>query len=274
VKCNINGEFNDKYGIDYWPPVYPGEYSETIYCYGNDVIKWLCLDNGKFDESGPNHDKCWIDALNDKNLSGIDVAIESLEIIEEKIGNYNKSLTFKAIEKIITILFELLYFVDNSLKDIQLEISFNIAEKFMNLFNILISQKNAWNNVTIEESTETASKILLYIQNTAFFLSKSLNNRNTSFRLANENMITKIYLTNFSEEIEFKADDSSIKLPKNVKFDHISPTCFGSLINHMGNYLINGINETQYLITNIIAFSTANNNKINRIKEDKKVNIR
>jgi hypothetical protein len=127
----------------------------------------------------------------------------------------------------------------------------------------------------IEERTEIASKILLYIQYTAFSLSKFLDKDNILSRIENENIVTNIYFTDYSEEIEFTANDSSIIIPEEISLEeNTTNSGVGSMIKNLDNYLSNGLNGTQIINTDIIAFSATNSNKTIQIKDDKKITVR
>jgi hypothetical protein len=171
------------------------------------------------------------------------------------------------------VLAKLQSFSDSSVES-NLESAINITENFLKVFNNLIIQNIAWNNTVIEERTAIASQILLYMQYTAFSLSKFLDKDNNSLRIENENIITNIYFTNYSEEIVFTANDSSIIIPKGISLEEKTNSGVGSIIKNLDNYLSNGLNGTQIINTDIIAFSATNSNKTIQIKDDKKITVR
>jgi hypothetical protein len=271
----MNGKYNGWYGIDYWPPVYPGEYSQTKCSYGSDTIRWLCLDYGLFDEeNGPDMSECWINNLFNANITELNDVIDLLEMISERTHNSNTLVSYEALNKIMLVLVELHSFSDSSIES-NFETSIDITKNFMRVLNNLIIQSLAWNSMKTEERAAIASQILLYIQYTAFSLSKFLDNNNNSSRIENENIITDIYFTDYSEQIIFTANDSSIIIPKEIRFEE-KTTNFGvgSMIKNCDKYLLNGLNEIQVINTDIIAFSATNSNKTIQLLDDKKVIVR
>jgi hypothetical protein len=269
----LNGEYDGEYGISYWPPVYAGNYSEAKCSYGSDTIRWLCLDNGSFDENGPDMSECWINNLLIESKAETKDVIDLLEKISERTQNYDTLVSYEALNKIMLVLAKLQSFSDSSVES-NLESAINITENFLKAFNNLIIQNIAWNNTVIEERTAIASQILLYMQYTAFSLSKFLDKDNNSLRIENENIITNIYFTNYSEEIVFTANDSSIIIPKGISLEEKTNSGVGSIIKNLDNYLSNGLNGTQIINTDIIAFSATNSNKTIQIKDDKKITVR
>jgi hypothetical protein len=272
--CNLNGEFDGEYGINYWPPVYARNYSETKCSYGSDTVRWLCLDNGLFDENGPDMSQCWINNLFNANITGLNDVIDSLEMISERTQNYNTLVSYEALHKLMIVLDKLQLISDSSIES-DLELATNITINYSRAFNNLIIQNIAWNNTEIKERTRIASQILLYIQYTAFSLSKFLDKDNNLLKIENENIITNIYFTDYSEDILFAAKGSSILIPKGIKIDELnSNSGVGSLISGLDNYLMNKINKSQAIVTDIIAFSATNSNKTIQLTDNNKIIVR
>ncbi len=270
----MNGEYDGEYGINYWPPVYAGNYSETKCSYGSDTIRWFCLDNGLFNENGPDMSECWINNLLNESITEIKDVIDSLEMISERTQNYDTLVSYEALNKIMLVLVKLQSFFDSSIES-NLEAATNITDNFLKSFNNLIFQNIAWNNTEIEEKTGIASKILLYVQYTALSLSRFLDKDNNLLRIENENIVTNIYFTDYSQEIVFTANDSSIIIPKEISLEEKTTNSgVGSLIKNLDNYLSNGLNGTQIINTDIIAFSATNSNKTIQITDDKKITVR
>jgi hypothetical protein len=234
-------------------------------------MRWLCLKSGLFDANGPDMSECWINNLLNANITDIKDVIVSLEMISERIQNYNTLVSYEALNKIMISLIKLHSFSDSSIES-NLESATNITNNFLSAFNNLIIQNIAWDNTGKEDKTVIASEILLYIQYTAFSLSKFLDKDNNLLRIENENINTKIYFTDYSEEIVFIASDSSITIPKEINLEENSGV--GSMIKNLGKHLLNGLNETQVINTDIIAFSATNSNKTIHLKDDKKVMVR
>ncbi len=270
----MNGEYDGEYGISYWPPVYAGNYSELRCSYGSDTIRWFCLDNGLFDEMGPDLSQCWINNLLNETITELNDVIDSLEMISERTKNYNELVSYEGLNKIMIILMKLHSFSDSSMES-NLELATNITFNFLSTFNNLIIQNIAWNNMEIEERTGIASQILLYIQYIAFTLSKFLNKENNLLRIENENIITNIYFTDYSEEIVFTANDSSIVIPKGISLEEsIRNSGVGSMIKNLDKHLLNGLNESQAINTDIIAFSATNSDQTIKLTDDKKIIVR
>jgi hypothetical protein len=270
----LNGEYDGEYNISYWPPAYAGNYSETECSYGSDTVRWLCLDNGLFNGNGPDMSECWINNLLNENITEIKDVIDSLEMISERTQNYDTLVSYEALNKIMLFLVKLQSFSDSSIVS-NLGLATNITGNFLKAFNNLINQYLAWKYTEIEEGTEIASQILLYIQYTAFSLSKFLDKDNNFLRIENENIVTNIYFTNYSEEIVFTANGSSIIIPKEISLEEITTNSgVGSMIKNLDNYLSNGSKIIESINTDIIAFSATNSNKTIQIKDDKKITVR
>jgi hypothetical protein len=270
----LNGEYDGAYGVSYWLPVYSKNYSEVICSYGSDTIRWLCLDNGLFDKNGPNMSECWINNLFNKNITDIKDVIDSLEMISERTQNYNTLVSYEALHKLMAVLDKLQTISDFSIET-NLELTSNITINYLRALNNLIIQNIAWNNTKKDERTGIASQILLYIENTTLSLSKFLNKENNLLKIESENIITNIYFTDYSENILFAANGSSILIPKNIKTDELnSNSGVGSLISRLADYLTNGLNESHAINTDIIAFSATNSNKTIKFTDNKKVIVR
>jgi len=55
--CNSDGSFDGSFGM-IWPPVNFGETSIVRCSNGNGFAKWLCRENGLFDNNGPDMSDC------------------------------------------------------------------------------------------------------------------------------------------------------------------------------------------------------------------------
>ncbi len=206
----------------------------------------------------------------DRNITDINDVIKALEDIGRNTESDDSLNTLNELRIIVDFLMKLQNFVDSDDKELNFTIALIITNDFMKAYNNLINQNIAWNNTEIEEKTGIASNILLYIQYTAFFLSKFLDKDNNSLRIEKEKIITNIYFTDYSEEIVFTANDSSIIIPKGISLEEKINSGVGSMIQNLDNYLSNGLNGTQVINTDIIAFSATNSNKTIQITDDKK----
>jgi hypothetical protein len=275
ANCNINGEYDGKYGIDYWPPVVPGAYSSSFICYGSDNIYWRCLENGKFDEGGPDFYECWIDVFKDEDLSGIGDVIDWIEDVIYLTKAYNPSITFEGMYKIMNILNKLQYYVEYEILESDLYLTSTLVNNFMNSFSNVIALNNAWITAPEDKRTEIVSKILLSTHNSAFFMNKSNETYGSTFRLEYQNIISEINIINNFHKLEFSANSSSIELSEYVNFERVSNTLYVALlINHLNGYLPNGINGSQLINTNIISFNILSFNETDNVIDGLKVTIR
>ncbi len=218
--------------------------------------------------------QCWINNLFNANITGLNDVIDSLEMISERTQNYNTLVSYEALHKLMIVLDKLQLISDSSIES-DLELATNITINYSRAFNNLIIQNIAWNNTEIKERTRIASQILLYIQYTAFSLSKFLDKDNNLLKIENENIITNIYFTDYSEDILFTAKGSSILIPKGIKIDELnSNSGVGSLISGLDNYLMNKINKSQVIVTDIIAFSATNSKKTIQLTDNNKIIVR
>jgi hypothetical protein len=166
--CNINGEYDGRYGVKYWPPVYPEEYSEAKCGDENNTIRWLCSSNGKFDENGPHSAECLIHEI-DKNITDINDVIEYLYEMKEITENDESLVCSDELREFVDFLVKLQNFVDSDESEMDFEIAFNITKMFLEIYSNLINQNIAWNKTNSLEKVVIASKIMLYIQYTFFY---------------------------------------------------------------------------------------------------------
>jgi hypothetical protein len=230
----------------------------------------LCLEKAVFDENGPDLKECWIHELLNKNISELNEVFESLQKVV-KYTQYNNSLnSIEQIKKTINILTKLRSFVASNITELDFENAFNITNDLLNAFNYLIPQ-NAWISDNSSEKKVIASQVLLQIQYTSFYLCKF----EKFLKFEKEFLISSVYFTDYSEDILFEAKNSSILIPKHINTDESnSNSGIGSLISHLDNYLINGLNASQSINTDIIAFSATNSNKTMQLTDGKKVIVR
>jgi len=269
VMCNKDGEYNNKTDIAIWPPVYPGEYSIANCSNGKGVAKWLCLSNGRFDENGPDVSQCWADEI-----------IEKVNFILKMIINdteRDNSITSSEILQNVITTVENLQDVINNLIDIDSSDARGVTKNFIHVYNNLINQNIAWNDANQTEKTMIASKVLINIQYSAFIMSCHLNKTDQNERILMKNIIVEYYLTDFEKQIYFEANDSSISVPGGLEIDRenvCNNSSVASLIDQLNNYLLGGMNKNQMINTKVIGFSLTNDNKTNKINNNKKVRIR
>jgi hypothetical protein len=274
--CNINGEYDGRYGVKYWPPVYPEGYSEAKCGDENNTIRWLCLSNGSFDDNGPRSTECLIHEIIDKNITDINDVIEYLYEIKEVTENDESLVYSDELREFVDYLVKLQNFVDSDESEMDFETAFNITKMFLKNYSNLINQNIAWIKTKSLEKAVIASKIMLYIQYTFFTAKPFFNGQNETIIIENKNIFVKIYATNCSEELIFKTNGSSIQIPKDFYFID-SEECYnysvGYLINRLGDYLSENISEL-YFNSKIIALSIGNTNNSQDIRDGLKVKIR
>ena len=224
--------------------------------------------------------ECWLDSIVD-DIQNITDIIEVIEIIEIMVKNTDYSDSLNASQELnvsIYIIKHLQNYVKLHKNEIDYSIARNLSINFVNLLSNLINQNNAWNSSTNNEKTEMASQILLYIEITSFTLSCNQNITNELEVISTNNIIVKTFHTNFSHEIIFEANGSSIIIPKDIYFEDKTNTCndsaVGALIVSLEKYLLNGIKDEQQINTEIIAFSITNDNKTIELNNGMKVRMR
>jgi len=239
----------------------------------------MCLSNGKFDEiSGPDVSQCWINEIIDKidNITSTDEVNDILDIVNNGTETDSSITSSDGIKDVILIIEKLHQFVNN-LTDIDSSTATNLTKGFINVFNNLIDQNQAWENTSRTEITAIASKVLINIQYSAFIMSCHLNKTDQYERIIMKNIIVDTYLTDFEEQIDFEANDSLISVPGGLEIDQenmCNNSSIASLIDKLDNYLLGGMNNNQMINTKIIGFSLTNDNKTNQINNNKKVRMR
>jgi hypothetical protein len=254
-------------GVLFYPQMYSVASSKANCSYRDPLIENIC---SNIEESGiidPSYNDSWIDKLININMIEIDDVLEELKIIVEHTSRCDGLINFHNIENTVQLLVGMLSIVENNI-DCDINKLITIVKSYMNAFNNLIFQFDGWNNATGNKGTEIAAKILFYIQYTAFILGRN----SVRDPIENENIITSISFMD-TDLIEFKANGSSIIVPRDIINDNVSNFSVGSLIKRLDNYLMNGINESQVINTKIISISIANSNKTILLEENKKVRI-
>jgi hypothetical protein len=213
--------------------------------------------------------------LIDRNITDINDVTESLEVINNKTESDDSLNTSDELNKIVYIMIKLQNFIDSGEIVLNKSMSLKITNDFLNAYNNIINQNNAWINTTVDEKTKIASQLLLYVQKCSYISRLFINDTNEPIEFPNQNILIKIYSTNCSQSIIFESNGSSIEIPNEIYFDG-SDECYdygvGYAINKLGDYLSAGIFGKD-INTNIIAFSINNTNKTIQINNGSKVRI-
>jgi hypothetical protein len=211
----------------------------------------------------------WIDDLIDRNITDIEEVIESLEDININTESDNSLETSEELKKIVDFMIKLQNFVDSDQKMLNITSALIITNDFMKVYNNLINQNSAWIQSSVDEKSNIASNLLLFIQKASYISRPFMNGANEIIEFKNRNIFMKIYSTNYSESTVFESNGSSIEIPKGIHFDY----GVGYAINKLGDYL-SAKNSEIDINTNIIAFSIRNTNKTIPINDGLKVRFK
>ena len=245
--------------------------------HGEGVIRWKCLESGKFDERGPEFEDCWLDELLLKNITSVEEVIQMLDELLENTSNESSLNTISSLEKVIKIVIKFENFLKNS--TIESLIAQNLSQSLVRLFSQTIDQRQAWSDGTGIEKRGTASQVLLHIQRTAFITNCYLSSENISKEFFSNNLYEKLFF-NFTESIFFEYNSSSISVPQKSDFEDMSPvedscradSSMGALIKALSEYLSEGLIGT--MNSEIIAFSLRNSNQSHSLKDNSYVRVR
>ncbi|CAG2103283.1 unnamed protein product, partial [Medioppia subpectinata] len=240
VMCNKDGSYNDKYGVKVWPPVSSGEDSIVDCPTGRGTMRWKCLEDGKFDDRGPEDEYCWLEDLDGKDISSVEDVMDSVETIVKNTVDNNELKSMKSLEKVMKIVDNLNIYLQNNDSFNKPSMALNISENFIQLFSQMIDQSLAWADGNASQRLNTASDLLLSVQLTEVHF---------------EYNSSSIFISNVSEsEVNNEEMQSCLK-----------HTSLGVLINELQQYLRVDSFETQ-VNSDIIAFSlknTINTQKLN-----------
>ena len=252
VMCNLNGEYDGQYGVDRWPPVPSGHHSVVNCSEGNGKMRWKCLTDGRFDESGPDFNECWLQELLERNISSVEDVIQCLEEMREKTENKDSLNSMKSLNSILRIVSKLDHFMQNSTFDPSE--AQNISESFVQVFSQTIDQRKAWLSGHRRERIRTASELLSWIERTAFLTNCYLSSSEKLF--VSDNLFEKLFF-NFSENIVFEHNSSSIEIevkePEAEEDNCREKSGLGALISSLGEYLTE---DNRFVVnSDLIAFS-------------------
>jgi hypothetical protein len=251
------------------------EWSEALCPQRVGSAKWKCLDNGLFDDNGPDWTQCykWLDDL-PNNITDLDNAFEIIDIISNNTMNNNTIVNSEKLLLIMDRIANLQLLVDNG-NGVDLVKARIYTSKTITILSNLINQTYAWNNATQDEKIEIASKILLYTQYSSFTLVCQQNNTHKVEEIETKNILLNTFVSNYSEELNFLTDTkhSSITVPSGIHLNdsdkRCSNTAVGAVIDEIQDYL----SFDKFKINSeILSFSLTN--KTQTIQLNKEVTIK
>ncbi len=133
----------------------------------------------------------WIDNLIGRNIIDINVVTESLEVINNKTESDNSLNTSDELNKIVYYLMKLQNFIDSGekfLKFLEFSMALKITNDFLNAYNNIINQNNAWINTTVDQKIKIASQLLLYVQKCSYISRLFINDTNEITEFKNQNI--------------------------------------------------------------------------------------
>jgi hypothetical protein len=271
-KCDFKRKLDEKYGIDFWPSVEIGKVS-TVHCpQGTGLAKWKCMDNGLFDDNGPDWSECndWLNKIPDiRNLNN---AMKASEIISNNTRMNNSVVDSNTLNRILNTMKKLHNFFHNE-NEAEFKNAKIYSSQIIGIFSNLIDQKYAWINSSNDEKTKTASKILEYIQYSSFILVSQQNSTNYVEKIQNKNIYLETFISNPKEKISFPTEISekrcSIDIPEDENKIQ-NNTAIGAIIDKIQDYLLGGDIEHKKINSVILAFSLSyRTESVKLIKEAK-----
>ena len=283
TKCNVEGQYDGEYGIEHWPPVYPG-YESVVDCpTGHGNASWECIDNSIFDPNGPDWTHCnnWIDGLEelppvcpDKRISMcLEKAIFIIDFISNVTKKNNSIVESEKLSKVLDIICRVQTFVEsvNVSELIQFEIYANYV---VDTLAHIMDQKYAWIKTTEVNKTALALKILIGTQSSAYSLSRRQNPNKSFVEIANNDFYINTFFANKSAELRFPANhtnSSSIYIPADTTFINYMErknTAFGVIIKHIDSYLLGNLSKNHRINSDILTFSLSNNSEGLRLNKE------
>jgi hypothetical protein len=243
-------------------PAFSGEYTETYCGYRVGTIRCSCFDKVGSNDYFPHfqHFKnCWVDLLANKKLRDKSDAFEFLETIVLNTIDQEALINFKALEKVLEILAHSIFYVQNNISELKLEEKSIFFQNATYAFSNLISQYDGWITAIDSKKSEIASNILMNILNMTSFMAYNLQKEFPYMRIQKENVEILISTNPSYGKYNFFEKSSSIIVAENLKIDGIIDNPYFNIsIKGLGNYLLNGINESQILNTNILELEVLN----------------
>jgi hypothetical protein len=82
-------------------------------------------------------------------------------------------------------------FIDSGekfLKFLEFSMALKITNDFLNAYNNIINQNNAWINTTVDQKIKIASQLLLYVQKCSYISRLFINDTNEITEFKNQNI--------------------------------------------------------------------------------------
>ncbi len=211
----------------------------------------------------------------DNSIENITDVLDTVELISDFIDYRDPIFSIGELKKLMSFMKRIYEFIKENVTVIESEFASDITINSLNIFSHMIDQIR--NNATNSDRTELASQILLHIQGMAFILSCELNDTNQTQEILNNNIFVKIYRLNINQDLVFKINNSSIRIPRVIISDEnkeCNNLAIGAFIKGLGTYLIEDLNDEQKINSEILAFSLSNSNGTSFEQNGTKVIIR
>ncbi len=216
-----------------------------------------------------------MEKLLDNSIENITDVLDTVELISDFIDYRDPIFSIGELKKLMSFMKRIYEFIKENATVIESEFASDITINSLNIFSHMIDQIR--NNATNSDRTELASQILLHIQGMAFILSCELNDTNQTQEILNNNIFVKIYRLNINQDLVFKINNSSIRIPRVIISDEnkeCNNLAIGAFIKGLGTYLIEDLNDEQKINSEILAFSLSNSNGTSFEQNGTKVIIR
>lgn len=216
-----------------------------------------------------------MEKLLDNSIENITDVLDTVELISDFIDYRDPIFSIGELKKLMSFMKRIYEFIKENVTVIESEFASDITINSLNIFSHMIDQIR--NNATNSDRTELASQILLHIQGMAFILSCELNDTNQTQEILNNNIFVKIYRLNINQDLVFKINNSSIRIPRVIISDEnkeCNNLAIGAFIKGLGTYLIEDLNDEQKINSEILAFSLSNSNGTSFEQNGTKVIIR
>ena len=281
--CNYFGEKNGQYDVSYWPPVDYLKYSIVNCLSGVGRHKWLCEENGEFNETGPVYEcslkscDCWLDQLIEMPMNSYKDVLELSIALDENLSKTSSSINLVSSLKIILgIIHKIGNFLQDNLEDT--EKSERIGNELIKILSKVIDQSNAWNNCTDSEKQKMSDKIIFLIKMTSFSTNCYSNSSKNTKEIFSKNIFQKLFF-NYSQNIFVGFEFSSISVSQFennlTKNDSVEEKCIlVTFIRNMQDYMRRGLKGSQRINSVIIGLNSSKPNISLLSNEEYSVRIR
>lgn len=223
------------------------------------------------------NDNNWLDELSNKTFEDVNDVLESVKSVSRIVENRDLFSLSEELKKLMSFMKRMYKFMENNKNEIELNAALNITTDSLTILSHMINQNNAWNNASNKDKTKLASQMLLNIHNTAFLLSCSLNDIEQTEQIFNDNMFVKTFHFNSSQDLFFKTNNTSIRIPRGIDSNQnkeCNNSAIGAVIKELGTYLSQDLSNELKINSDILAFGISNSNETFLIQNDGKVKMR